>query len=86
MQGHLNTVRLADWLHGNAYDENQWRLVDLMIAAAQARGLHILVDLSTYAGIAKQLNGGDQYTYDWGSFLKFVLNRVNTVSGIKYAG
>ncbi len=85
VQGHLNTVRLTDWLHDNAYDESQWRLVDLMIAAAQARGLHILVDLSTYAGIVKQLNGGNLYTYDWGPFLNFVLNRVNTVSGIRYA-
>ncbi len=85
VQGHLNTVRLTDWLHGNAYDENQWRLVDAMIAAAQTRGLHVLVDLSTYGGIAKRLNGGVSYTYDWGLFLKFVLNRVNTVSGIKYA-
>src|SRR6266704_1227905 len=25
VQGHLNTVRLTDWLHDNAYDEHQWR-------------------------------------------------------------
>src|SRR5581483_2710409 len=82
VQGHLNIVRLTDWLDANAYDETRWRLVDAMIAAAQARNMYILLDLSTYRNLTSQ--SGNPYLVDWNPFLHFVLNRVNTVSGETY--
>ncbi len=88
-QGGLNTIRLVDMLDesgpvSGAYDEAAWDQVDADIAAAHAAGLHVELDLSSYRNLL-QHNGIDPYTRDWEPFLTFVADRVNTVTGVRYA-
>ncbi len=88
--GGLNMVRLTDWLdvHGDpalaAFDEGRWQKVDAMIAAAGRRGLHVLLDLSCYRNLVSQDGSVNKYTLDYGPFLRWVVNRINTVSGVRY--
>jgi hypothetical protein len=88
-QGGLNTIRLVDMLDENgpvsgAYDEAHWRNVDADIAAARAAGLHVELDLSSYRNLLFE-HGINPYTQDWKQFLTFVADRVNTVTGVRYA-
>jgi hypothetical protein len=88
-QAGLTVIRLVNMLdeHGpvsGATDEAHWRLVDADIAAAQQAGLHVELDLSSYRNLLEN-NGIDPYSQDWASFIKFVTNRVNTVTGVRYA-
>lgn len=85
----LNSVRLTDWLDTSGVvgsadrDPTRWALVDANIAALAAAGLKVVLDLSCYRNLllARGLN---PYTQDWSGFLSFVLQRVNTVSGLEY--
>ena len=60
-----------------------WDKVDVLIAKAQAAGLHIDLSLADYRNIL-QNSGINPYTYDWSPFIDFVANRVNTVTGVVY--
>jgi endo-1,4-beta-mannosidase len=86
----MNTLRIVNFLDEKGspstapYDAPRWYRVDRAIAAAGSRGLHVILDLSTYRNLL-WTSGANPYTTDWQPFLKFVANRVNTVSGIRYA-
>jgi hypothetical protein len=89
LSAHLNTIRITDFFshHGDPgtvpYDAASWALVDQMIAAAGAAGLHVDLGLSDYRALLWE-NCIDPYTADWTHYLGFVANRVNTVSGVTY--
>ncbi len=89
-QGHLNTLRITNFLDedGNPltapYNEVHWRIVDQLIAGARAKGLHVLLDLSTYRNLTTQNDTRNPYLVDWKPFLTFVINRVNTVTKVRY--
>jgi hypothetical protein len=86
----LNTLRIVNFLDEHAapatgpYDEWRWQRVDKVIAAAGARGLKIVLDLSTYRNLLWNA-GQNPYTTDWASFISFATQRRNTVTGIRYA-
>ena len=61
-----------------------WDRVDAFIAAAHAGGLHVILNLSEY-GQSLQAAGQPPVTTDWGPYLSFIANRVNTVTGVRYA-
>ena len=83
----LNSIRIAAFLHeergSDPYEEARWRLVDGLLAAAGAADLKVDLDLSTYRNYLHN-SGKNPYTYDWGRFVAFVVNRVNTISGMRY--
>jgi hypothetical protein len=86
----LNTVRLTDFLDVNGAlgvadrDAATWNRVDTIVAACSAAGLKVIVDLSCYRNLLENTSTvpkpASAYTYDWTSFLTFVVDRVNTVS------
>lgn len=86
----LNTVRVTDFLNVDGaadtapFDPAAWRSVDRLIAAAGGAGLHVVLDFSTYRNLLKR-SGGNPYTVDWTPFLRFVAERLNTETGIRYA-
>ena len=61
-----------------------WTRVDQFIAAAKGSGLHVILNLSEY-GQSLAASGQVPTTADWGPYLSFIANRVNTVTGAKYA-
>ena len=85
----LNTLRLTDFLDFHptspqaAFDATRWARVDRLIAASRAAGLYVELDLSTYRNVLLAV-GVNPYTYDWAPFLDFVVNRRNTVTGVRY--
>jgi hypothetical protein len=85
----LNTIRLTDFLDRHAspatgpYDPSRWAAVDKVIAASGAAGLHVELDLATYRNLLLT-SGANPYTYNWRPFLNFVVNRRNTVTGVRY--
>jgi hypothetical protein len=85
----LNTLRVVDFLdeHGDPatapFDPAKWARVDAAIAAAAANGLRVILDLSTYRNILWNA-GLDPYAQDWGTFVAFVSERRNTVTGLRY--
>lgn len=85
----LNTVRITDFLDrpdpgpADAYDEAAWRRVDQLIAVAHDSGVAVLLDLSTYRNLLVR-TGSNPYTTDWTPFLAFVVDRVNTRTGVRY--
>lgn len=85
----LDAIRVVNFLDespgsAGAYDEARWRPVDAIIAAASRQGLSVVLDLSTYRNLVRA-SGGNPYLSDWSPFLQFVADRVNTVSGVRYA-
>jgi hypothetical protein len=86
----LNTLRIVNFLdeHANPdsapYDAWRWQRVDKVIAAAGARGLKVILDLSTYRNLLWNA-GRNPYTTDWGTFITFATQRLNTVTGVRYA-
>jgi hypothetical protein len=86
----LNTLRVVNFLdEGGApssapYNEWHWQRVDRVIAAAGAKGLRVILDLSTYRNLLWN-SGANPYTTDWQPFLSFVAARKNTVTGVAYA-
>jgi hypothetical protein len=90
VQGHLNTIRIDDFLDSSgapsaAFDEEDWRKVDRMIASARSKGLHVLLDLSVYRNLSDQNRAANPYLVDWKPFLTFVTRRLNTVTRVRYA-
>ncbi len=89
-QGHLNTIRINNFLDNDGnpqtapYDEAHWEIVDRLIAFARAKGLHVLLDLSAYRNLTTQNDTQNPYLVDWKPFLTFVINRVNTVTHLRY--
>lgn len=84
----LNTVRITDFIVtaaglSGASDEAHWRKVDALLAAASQANLKVLLDLSTYRNMLKK-SSINPYTYNWQSFLNFVMTRTNTINGRSY--
>ncbi|HEY6411680.1 MAG TPA: hypothetical protein VIY29_29840 [Ktedonobacteraceae bacterium] len=90
VQGHLNTIRINNFLNTNSnpltapYDEAHWKIVDQLIASARSKGLHVLLDLSSYRNLTTQRDTQNAYLVDWKPFLTFVIHRVNTVTNVQY--
>ena len=88
-QAHLNTIRITDFLDVKGdpstapFDPTAWGYVDAMIAAAGAAGLHVDLGLADYRAMLWN-RCVDPYTADWGQFISFVANRVNTVTHVTY--
>jgi len=85
----LNTLELVEFdtrYHTLSDTESSatWDRVDAFIAAAHAGGLHVILNLSEY-GQSLQAAGQPPVTTDWGPYLSFIANRVNTVTGVRYA-
>jgi endo-1,4-beta-mannosidase len=83
----LNTIRIVNFLDegptGAPFDSGRWARVDSLIAAAQVRGLRVILDLSTYRN---QLRAQGQNPYgEWGPFLAFVGARYRTAPIAYYA-
>jgi aryl-phospho-beta-D-glucosidase BglC (GH1 family) len=88
-QANLNTLELVEFdteYHTLSDTESSatWNRVDAFIAAARAGGLHVILNLSEY-GQSLQKAGKPPVTTDWGPYLSFIANRVNTVTGVTYA-
>jgi hypothetical protein len=85
----VNTVRVVNWLYEfdpvnvAEFRERDWSRLDRFIATAQAGGLRVILDLSTFRNLLR-FNGIEPYAYDWGPFLRFAAARVNTVTGVPY--
>jgi hypothetical protein len=84
----LNTLELVEFdthhhVLADTMTEPTWARVDKFIAAAKARGLHVVLNLSEY-GQSLQAAGQIPTTVDWGPYLSFIANRVNTVTGAQY--
>lgn len=85
----VNTVRVVNWLYEfdpvnvAEFRERDWSRLDRFIATAQAGGLRVILDLSTFRNLLR-FNGIEPYAYDWGPFLRFAAARVNTVTGVRY--
>lgn len=85
----LDTVRIINFYNNKGdpavepYNESRWVLVDKLIAAAGAAGLHIDLGLGDYRNTLWR-SCINPYTYDWTHFINFVANRVNTATGAVY--
>lgn len=89
-QGKLNTVRITNMLNESStdlvnapFDSTKWAKVDAAIAAAGNANLKVILDLSSYRNLYKN-NNRNAYTLDWSTFINWVANRTNTVSGVVY--
>lgn len=81
----LDTIRIVDFLDaaGTPYDATRWARVDALIAAAETRGLRVILDLSTYRNQLRA-QGKDPYG-DWSAFLAFVGARYRSAPLAYYA-
>jgi hypothetical protein len=87
-QARLNVIEIVEYetrYHdlSDTMSEATWARIDRMIAAARAGGLHVILNLSSY-GHSLRDAGYKPSTTDWGPFLGFVANRVNTQTGVQY--
>jgi hypothetical protein len=88
-QANLNTVRVTDFLDPDGspatapYDATDWDRVDAVIAAAGAAGMHVDLGLADYRNMMWN-NCVNPYTANWKTFIDFVANRVNTITGRIY--
>ena len=85
----LNTLELVEFdTHYHLLSDTEstatWDRVDQFIAAARTGGLHVILNLSEY-GQSLQAAGQPPVATDWGPYLRFIANRVNTVTGVRYA-
>jgi endo-1,4-beta-mannosidase len=95
VNAHLNFIRIVNWLDESsnnpdvaAYDGTRWGYVDDMIKRASDAGLKVLLDFATFRnmilqGASTNPYSSGQYTR-WNTFIDFVMNRTNTVSGLRY--
>jgi hypothetical protein len=84
----LNTLEIVEFEHqyhalSDTVSESTWRTVDAFIAAAGRSGLHVVLNLSSY-GQSLMAAGQKPTTADWGPYLRYVVNRVNTQTGVRY--
>lgn len=83
---HLNTIRATDFLN----DAPDWRTpqvwlnLDSLLCQAQARGMHVIISLTTFGN---RLRKAGQFPYnptDWQAYLTFVGQRYQHVAAIAY--
>jgi hypothetical protein len=63
--------------------EATWRRVDNVIGVAKQSGLHVILNLSSY-GQSLMAAGHKPMTTDWSPYLRFIVNRINTTTGVRY--
>ena len=63
--------------------ENTWRNVDRFMAEAGANDVKVILNLSGYFWSLEKA-GLKPTNVDWGPYLSFVMNRINTVTGMAY--
>lgn len=85
-QDRMNTIRPTDFLVGvkDWHNAATWRNLDYLVAAAEARHMFVIMDLSAYRNF---LRASGQFAYDpgkWASFLHFVGSRYATAPAIAY--
>jgi hypothetical protein len=82
----LDTIRIVNMLDERCGDPYAgWERVDVLVAAAKARGLRVLLDLSSYRNLLLGC-GTNPYTADWSAFLRFVAARYPGVAQVALAG
>ncbi|MBV8949765.1 MAG: hypothetical protein JOZ99_02740 [Actinobacteria bacterium] len=84
----VNTIEIVEFetqYHSLAdtTSEATWTRVDNLVAAAKQSGLHVLLNLSSY-GQSLMAAGYKPTTTDWGPYLQFVVDRINTRTGVRY--
>lgn len=87
-QGKVNTLELVEFdTHYHVLSDTMssatWTRLDSFVAAAKTAGLHVILNLSEYAQ-SLQAAGQTPTTTDWQSYLSFIANRTNSVTGIQY--
>lgn len=87
-RAHLNTIELVEFdtryhVLSDTMSAATWDRVDRFIAVAGAAGMHVVLNLAEY-GQSLAAAGRTPTTVDWGSYLSFIANRVNTVTGVRY--
>ncbi len=88
IKANFNTVRVTDFLSGvsagNWSNATVWANVDYLMQQAHARGLWVILDLSTYRNY---LINNNLYAYNsanWTSFINFVGQRYANNSAVAY--
>lgn len=86
----VNTIRIVDFVDWKspdparaAFDERRWQQVDRLLALARQMGLKAILDLSVFRALLRH-NGINPYRFDWGMFVRFAAERVNTATGVTY--
>jgi hypothetical protein len=84
----VNVLELSEFdtryhVLGDVESAATWDRVDRFIAAASRAHLHVILTLSEY-GQSLAASGRAATTTDWGPYLRFIANRRNTVTGIRY--
>lgn len=83
----LNSIRFFDHFpHLAGQDptlESAWTAVDYGLDLCRQNNIKVNLPFVNYRSYLV-LQGENPYTYDWSSFISFVLNRVNTVNGRTY--
>lgn len=87
-QAKVNTLEMVEFdtdYHqlSDTESSDTWDQADAFITAAHAAGLHVILNLSEY-GQSLQAAGDNFTTTDWGPYLSFIANRVNTITGVQY--
>jgi len=87
-KGNVNTLELVEFdaqYHqlSDTMSSATWTRVDKFVAAAGKAGLHVILNLSEY-GQSLQASGQTPTTADWKSYLSFIANRTNSVTGVQY--
>ena len=82
----LNTVRVTDFLSGTTDWRNPtvWQNVDTLICHAQARGLHVIISLTTFGTMLYKAGHFAYNAADWHDFLTFVGQRYQHATAIAY--
>ena len=88
LKAHLNTLAVVEFetkhhVLSDAMSTATWTRVDKFIATARAAGIHIILTLSSYAQ-SLQKAGRTPTRTDWYTYLKFIANRINTVTKVPY--
>lgn len=87
-RAHVNVIELVEFdtkfhILSDTMSSATWTRVDRFLAVARAAGMHVILHFAEY-GQSLAAAGVTPTTVDWKSYLSFVANRVNTVTGIRY--
>ncbi len=68
----------------NVQSSATWTRVDQFLAASRQGGIHVILNLGEY-GQSLVAAAYTATSVDWLPYLRFIANRVNTVTGVRYA-
>ncbi|HEX4213619.1 MAG TPA: hypothetical protein VIA06_09890 [Candidatus Dormibacteraeota bacterium] len=88
-RAHLDVIELVEFdtqyhVLSDTMSAATWDRLDCFIAVAGAAGLHVVLNLSEY-GQSLAAAGQPPTAVDWESYLRFIADRINTVTGVRYA-